>query len=51
MMSLPFFGMFLALLATLVGERAIALLLWAASTVIMLALFKMHATSPLDIAL
>lgn len=51
MMSLPFFGAFLALLATLSGERMIALILWVVSTAVLLALFRMHATSPLNIAL
>ncbi|MFS8036819.1 DUF5993 family protein [Xanthobacter sp. AM11] len=51
MMSLPFFGVFLALLATLTGERVIALILWAVSMAAMLALFRMHASDPLHIVL
>lgn len=51
MMSLPFFGVFLALVATLTGERMIAIGLWLVSMAAMLVLFRLHATSPLPIAL
>ena len=51
MMSIPFFGIFLALVATLAGSRPVALVLWAISMVAMLALFKHHATDALNIAL
>lgn len=51
MMSIPFFGVFLSLVATLTGSRTIALLLWAISMAAMLGLFKLHATDALNIAL
>lgn len=51
MMSVPFFGLFLALSATLAGRRGAALLLWVLSIAAMLALFQVHATDPLRIAL
>lgn len=51
MMSIPFFGVFLALVATLAGSRPVALVLWAVSMVAMLVLFQQHATDTLDIAL
>ncbi len=51
MMSIPFFGVFLALVATLAGSRPLALVLWAVSMVAMLGLFKLHATDALNIAL
>ncbi|MEP9352734.1 DUF5993 family protein [Xanthobacter sp. KR7-65] len=51
MMSLPFFGVFLALGATMAGRRSIALVLWLLSMAAMLVLFRMHATDPLRIAL
>lgn len=51
MMSIPFFGIFLALVATLAGSRPIALFFWVVSVVAMLVLFKLHATDPLQIAL
>lgn len=51
MMSLPFFGVFLALAATLAGRRSIAFALWLLSMAAMLVLFKLHASDPLQIAL
>jgi len=51
MMSLPFFGVFLALSATLAGQRGAALVLWVVSVAAMLALFRLHATDSLHIAL
>lgn len=51
MMSVPFFGVFLALIATLAGSRPVALVLWIVSMVAMLVLFRHHATDALNIAL
>lgn len=51
MMSVPFFGLFLALSATLAGRRGAAVPLWGLSIVTMLVLFRVHATDPLRIAL
>lgn len=51
MMSIPFFGIFLAFVATLAGSRTLALAVWFASMAAMLVLFKLHATDPLNIAL
>lgn len=51
MMSLPFFGVFLALAATLMGQRMAALALWVLSVATMLVLFRLHVTDPLNIAL
>jgi hypothetical protein len=51
MMSIPFFGVFLAFVATLAGSRTLALALWFVSMAAMVVLFKLHATDPLNIAL
>lgn len=51
MMSIPFFGVFLAFAAAMAGSRTFALALWFVSIAAMLVLFKMHATDPLNIAL
>lgn len=51
MMSIPFFGLFLAMAAGLGGYRLPAFLLWLASMAALVALFKMHATDALNIAL
>lgn len=51
MMSLPFFGVFLALAATLMSQRMAALALWVLSVATMLVLFRLHVTDPLNIAL
>ncbi len=49
-MSLPFFGCALALLATWAGRRAVAVGLWGLSLVALLVLFRLHVTDalPLD---
>jgi hypothetical protein len=51
MMSLPFFGVFLAALSAWLGYRKLALALTLASIAGTLALFRMHATDALQIAL
>jgi hypothetical protein len=51
MMSLPFFGLFLAFVCLFMGRRSLALLVWAVSMVCLLVLFKLHATDPLNIVL
>lgn len=50
-MALPFLLTFLALLAAWRGQRAISVGLWALSVVVLLILFRLHATDPLDIYL
>lgn len=51
MMSLPFFGLFAAFACIWAGKRAAALALWAISIAVLLALFRLHATDPLNIVL
>lgn len=51
MMSLPFFGFFLSLAFAAAGRRCLAVAAWLVSIGVLLTLFKLHATSPLDIAL
>ncbi len=51
MMSLPFFGVFLAFIFVFTGHRRLAMLVWALSMVCLLVLFKLHATDPLNITL
>lgn len=51
MMSLPFFGVFFSVLSAWMGFRRIALGLALVSIVGTLALFRMHATDALQIAL
>jgi hypothetical protein len=51
MMSLPFFAQGLAALCILTGRRNAAIGFWAASIIIMLVLFKLHATDTLPISL
>jgi hypothetical protein len=51
MMSLPFFAQGLGVVCILAGWRRIAIGFWAASIIIMLVLFKLHATSALSISL
>ncbi|MCK0207846.1 DUF5993 family protein [Starkeya koreensis] len=51
MMSLPFFGLFLALVFAGAGQRTLAILVWLVSIGVLLALFRLHATDPLDIVL
>lgn len=50
-MSLPFFGVFLALAGVLAGWRKAALVLWALAVITLMVLFRLHATDPLHIAL
>lgn len=51
MMSLPFFGLFLAFAATFAGWRRVAIFAWALSIVWLLVLFRLHANDPLNIVL
>lgn len=51
MMSLPFFGVFLSILSAWFGYRQVALGFALISIVGTLALFRMHATDALQIAL
>ncbi|TCT04281.1 DUF5993 family protein [Aquabacter spiritensis] len=51
MMSLPFFGIFLALALVMAGRRTASIVVFGASFVMLLVLFKLHATDPLNIAL
>ena len=51
MMSLPFFGLFFALLLAFAGQRLAAVLAWLISMAVLLALFHAHATDPLNIVL
>ncbi|ADH90584.1 putative transmembrane protein [Ancylobacter novellus DSM 506] len=51
MMSLPFFGLLVALAFTGTGHRGLAVLFWLLSIAVLLALFRLHATDPLDIVL
>ncbi|WP_428031758.1 DUF5993 family protein [Ancylobacter sp.] len=51
MMSLPFFGFCIALGFAAAGQRGLAVAAGLVSVGVLLALFKLHATSALDIAL
>ena len=51
MMSIPFFGLFLAFALTCVGWRRVAIAAWALSLVGLLVLFRLHATDALNIVL
>ncbi len=51
MMSLPFFGVFLALLSAVSGFRTGAVVLTLLSVVATLVLFRLHATDSLAINL
>ncbi|MGA0563955.1 DUF5993 family protein [Ancylobacter sp. VNQ12] len=51
MMSLPFFGLFVSLVLAAAGERLPAVLAWLVSMAVLLALFRAHATDPLNIVL
>jgi len=51
MMSLPFFGLFLAFACTCVGWRRVAIFAWALSLIGLLVLFRLHATDALNIVL
>ncbi len=50
-MSLPFFGLFSALLLIAVGKRRLAILFWLASFVGLLVLFRDHAMDTLRMIL
>lgn len=51
MMSIPFFGIALAFLCVLIGQRGAAMALWGLSLIALLVLFRLHATDPLTIVL
>lgn len=51
MMSLPFFAAFAALLAGWKGRRGLAVACWALTLVILLLLFRLHATDSLGLSL
>lgn len=51
MMSLPFFAQAIALGLVFAGRRGPALIVWALSIVVLLVLFKLHATDSLAIDL
>ncbi|MEP9369202.1 DUF5993 family protein [Xanthobacter sp. VNH20] len=51
MMTLPFFGFFVAFALVLAGHRVPSMVIWALSLLAMLTLFKMHATDPLNLVL
>lgn len=51
MMSLPFFGIFAALILVLAGQRVASIVIFAASLAALIILFKLHATDPLNIVL
>jgi predicted membrane metal-binding protein len=51
MMSLPFFLFAGALVAVFRGRRSIAIGLWGLSVIVMLILFRLHATDQLHIGL
>jgi hypothetical protein len=51
MMSIPFFLVVAALAAAWSGQRRVAIALCAAGLLALLALFRLHATDALDIAL
>lgn len=51
MMSIPFFLFAGALAAVFYGKRRIAIGLWVLSLVMLLVLFRLHATDPLHIGL
>jgi hypothetical protein len=50
MMSVPFFGCALAMLAVWAGRRWIAVALWALSLIALGVLFRLHATDTLPLA-
>lgn len=49
MMTLPFFGLFAGLVLGWAGRRELAILAWALSLAMMLALFRHHVTDPLPL--
>jgi hypothetical protein len=51
MMTLPFVAAFAALVAAWGQRHGLAALLWLVSVVLLLTLFRLHATDPLDIVL
>lgn len=51
MMTLPFFGFFVAFALILAGQRIPSMLMWGLSLLALLTLFKMHATDPLHLVL
>ncbi len=51
MMSVPFFGLFFAFALVMAGKRTASIVLFALSMVVLLVLFKLHATDPLAITL
>jgi Family of unknown function (DUF5993) len=51
MMSIPFFLIFAALAAAWSGHRQVSIALWATSLLILLVLYRLHATDVLGIAL
>ena len=51
MMSVPFFLFAAGLIAVARGWRGTALTLWALGVAVALALFRLHATDPLNIVL
>ena len=51
MMSIPFFGLFLAFALACVGWRRVAIAAWTLSLVGLLVLFRLHATDALNIVL
>ncbi len=51
MMAVPFFSVFLGYLAILAGRRGIAIGFWLVGVVVMLVLFRLHATDHIKISL
>ncbi len=51
MMTLPFYVAFAAMIAAWLGRRTAALVLWAATLVTLLVLFRLHTTDSLPISL
>jgi hypothetical protein len=51
MMSIPFFLFAGALAAVYRGKRGLAIGMWALSVIVMLILFRLHATDQLNIGL
>jgi Family of unknown function (DUF5993) len=51
MMSIPFFFVVVALAAAWSGGRQVSIALWAASLLVLLLLFRLHATDTLNLGL
>lgn len=51
MMFLPFLILLTGLGAAAAGRRGLALAVWGAGLLVLLALFRVHATDPLNIGL